>query len=157
MEKYKKITEETDEFMKQFKYYKSNKLKPSLHDVIVIEDNCSDVVSSSLPNELIDDPRAEVLGLNNLKEWQLYSFKMNPGLLFIKNPFTGSGQRYWIRKCLEEYPHKPNRLNIDTEYNLQDWWTECFKDNCCNKQLQKKLRWTTLGYHHNWDTKVKYL
>ncbi|XP_013191547.1 nucleic acid dioxygenase ALKBH1 isoform X2 [Amyelois transitella] len=67
--------------------------------------------------------------------------------------FDALGQRYWIRKCLEEYPRKPNKTNIDIEVMLEDWWKACFEGDKCNKKLLKKLRWTTLGYHHNWDTK----
>lgn len=103
----------------------------------------------------MDEKRTKLLGLKSYNEWQLSTFSKHPGLLFIKNPFTDSGQRYWIRKCLEEYPRKPNKLNIDIESNIQDWWFECFRNNSYDKALLKKLRWTTLGYHHNWDTKVK--
>ncbi|XP_021190666.3 nucleic acid dioxygenase ALKBH1 [Helicoverpa armigera] len=146
------ITE--DRFMKTFKYFKSNKPKPSLKDVITAE-KCSDhQVINITANTVIEDPRAELLGLKNLREWQVFTLKKHPGLLFIRNPFTALGQRYWIRKCLEEYPKKPNKLNIDIEITLEDWWRECFRNGECEKQLQKKLRWTTLGYHHNWDTKV---
>lgn len=73
----------------------------------------------------------------------------------ILNPFTSLGQRLWIRKCLEEYPKKPNKTNIDIERNIEDWWSELCKGEQWDRKLQKKLRWTTLGYHHNWDTKVK--
>lgn len=76
-------------------------------------------------------------------------------MILIKNPFTTLGQRYWIRKCLEEYSQKPNKTNIDAENIIEDWWNECFANGQCDIKLQKKLRWTTLGYHHNWDTKVK--
>lgn len=76
-------------------------------------------------------------------------------MMLIKNPFTSLGQRYWIRKCLEQYSRKPNKTNIDAENIIEDWWNECFANGQCDIKLQKKLRWTTLGYHHNWDTKVK--
>lgn len=77
------------------------------------------------------------------------------GLLFIKNPFTSIGQRYWTVKCLQDYSKKPNKTNIDT-LNLvpenKEWWEMCQNNN--NVLLLNKLRWVTLGYHHNWDTKV---
>ncbi|KAJ0176130.1 hypothetical protein K1T71_008304 [Dendrolimus kikuchii] len=142
-----------DIFMKKFKYYKSNKPKPSLRAVISIEKSSVEIANIT-PSEVIGDVRTEALGLKSCKEWQCYSFKTHPGLIFISNPFTNLGQRYWIRKCLEEYPRKPNKLNIDVDINIDDWWQTCYKDGQCNRQLQKKLRWTTLGYHHNWDTKV---
>lgn len=103
----------------------------------------------------MEEPRTKFLGLRSLNQWQLYRFQMHPGLIYIKNPFTKVGQRFWIRKCLEEYPRKPNKLNIDIESNYIDWWAECHRNTGTNKILLKKLRWTTLGYHHNWDTKVK--
>ncbi|KAJ8719603.1 hypothetical protein PYW08_011778 [Mythimna loreyi] len=143
-----------DKFMKTFKYYKSNKSKPSLDNVIQLEKCSTEKVTDVTPGSVIEDARAERLGLKSLKEWKVFNLNRHPGLLFIRNPFTALGQRYWIRKCLEEYPRKPNKLNIDIEMNLQDWWDECFRNGQCDRLLQKKLRWTTLGYHHNWDTKV---
>ncbi|CAH2041450.1 unnamed protein product, partial [Iphiclides podalirius] len=102
----------------------------------------------------IEDTRTELLGLSSVSEWNCYSIVDHPGLFLIKNPFTSLGQRYWIRKCLEEYSQKPNKTNIDVENIIKDWWKECYVNGKCNTKLQKKLRWTTLGYHHNWDTKV---
>lgn len=103
----------------------------------------------------MEDVRAEMLGLTSLKNWKAYTFHKHPGLIFIRNPFTTTGQRYWIQKCLKDYPRKPNKTNLDIDHSLNDWWAECHKNNECDIKLQKKLRWTTLGYHHNWDTKVK--
>jgi len=48
------------------------------------------------------------------------------GLVFIKNPFTSTGQKYWIKRCIEDYTKKPFRLNIDAHHILgveEDWWT----------------------------------
>lgn len=76
------------------------------------------------------------------------------GLIFIKNPFTTLGQRYWIVRALRNFTSKPNRTNLDIFDYLsenEDWWETCQSKQDCN--LLKKLRWSTLGYHHNWDTK----
>lgn len=100
------------------------------------------------------DNRAQYLGLEEVEHWEIFELKSTPGLIFIKNPFTSVGQRYWIRQCLAEYTKKPNKSNIDYEVKLEDWWSECYKSDDCDRWLQKKMRWTTLGYHHNWDTKV---
>jgi len=32
-----------------------------------------------------------------------------------------------------------------------------FRDTEKGKLLLQKLRWATLGYHHNWDTKVNHV
>lgn len=48
------------------------------------------------------------------------------GLIFIKNPFTTAGQKYWIERCIVDYTKKPNRLNIDAHNIIntdEDWWT----------------------------------
>jgi len=48
------------------------------------------------------------------------------GLIFVKNPFTPSGQKYWAKRCIVDYTKKPNRLNIDAHSILgvgEDWWT----------------------------------
>ncbi|VVC94401.1 unnamed protein product [Leptidea sinapis] len=99
------------------------------------------------------DDRTKSLGLHNLSSWKIVLLKQHPGFLIVRNPFNCLGQRYWIRKCLEEYSKKSNKRNIDIELPDCEWWEESF-NNGCNRQLQKKLRWSTLGYHHNWDTKV---
>jgi len=47
-------------------------------------------------------------------------------LIFIKNPFTPTGQKYWAKRCIVDYTKKPNRLNIDAHSILgagEDWWT----------------------------------
>lgn len=111
-------------------------------------------MSTVAPQNVETDSRGALLGLRKQSQWHTFAFQNHPGLLLIRNPFTNTGQRYWIQRCLEDYPKKPNKLNIDKEANIQDWWSECVKDGECNRVLQKKLRWTTLGYHHDWDTKV---
>ncbi|KAJ2951836.1 hypothetical protein O0L34_g13999 [Tuta absoluta] len=141
-------------FKNKFKYYKSNKLKPSLSEVLCIDQSISDKVTPITPKSIQQDPRTYILGLHELQHWKACTFQDHPGLILIRNPFTAAGQRYWIRQCLEVYPRKPNKMNIDLEVNVQDWWQECFISSQCDRNLQKKLRWTTLGYHHNWDTKV---
>lgn len=74
----------------------------------------------------------------------------------IRNPFTATGQRTWITKCLKDYSNPPNKLNIDAHKLLQPnetWWDTCTCGNKRGRALISKLRWATLGYHHNWDTK----
>ncbi|XP_013172998.1 PREDICTED: alkylated DNA repair protein alkB homolog 1 [Papilio xuthus] len=142
-------------FMHIFKYYKCNNNKPSFENVISFEkDKFTEKVYLFNPQYTIDDARIEFMGLKPANEWKTYKFVHHPGLMLIKNPFTSLGQRYWIRKCLEQYSRKPNKTNIDIEIILNDWWKECYRKGECDLKLLKKMRWTTLGYHHNWDTKI---
>lgn len=97
-------------------------------------------------------------GLRPLKEWRGFTLDRRKGLIFIRNPFLNIGQRFWITKCLNDYTKKPNKLNLDVHGDVkatEEWWDACNKDiNIRDKVLQKKLRWSTLGYHHDWDSKV---
>jgi len=66
------------------------------------------------------------------------------GLYFIRNPFNCKGTEYWSRQCFESYCRPPNPTNV------KDLTSASLDDNF----ILEKLRWATLGYHHNWDTKV---
>ncbi|XP_044748490.1 nucleic acid dioxygenase ALKBH1 [Coccinella septempunctata] len=132
-------------FKEYFKYYKSRKPPPSLKDVMDFED---------IPKWYLSFKVKEISGslgvsdrLNNgLKDpntWKIYELIDHPGLIFIENPFTALGQRYWTVRCLRDFPFPPNKTNLKEKFDLKVY-----------DQLELKLRWTTLGYHHNWDTKV---
>ncbi|XP_049841742.1 nucleic acid dioxygenase ALKBH1 isoform X3 [Schistocerca gregaria] len=90
--------------------------------------------------------------------WKMYEIADSPGFFVIPDPFTGTGQRYWIQRCLRDFTMKPHsRLNLDAHGDLmkgEDWWETCCKYDVRSQNLLKKLRWATLGYHHDWDTKV---
>ncbi|XP_069674101.1 nucleic acid dioxygenase ALKBH1 isoform X2 [Periplaneta americana] len=100
---------------------------------------------------------SKYMGLKPIDEWRIYELTNKPGLLFIPNPFTALGQRYWVCRCMRDFTCKPQKLNIDPHGYLKEgekWWEICTKDPERGRTLLQKLRWATLGYHHNWDTKV---
>lgn len=107
---------------------------------------------------IIDD-EFRIRGLVSPDEWKVYELKNRPGLIFIKNPFTKCGQRYWIARCLRDYPKAPHAVNLNEKYFsravIDDWWTN-FQNATDAERLRLKngMRWATLGYHHDWDTKV---
>ncbi|EFA01981.2 Alkylated DNA repair protein alkB homolog 1-like Protein [Tribolium castaneum] len=125
-----------------FKYYKSKNPPPDLEKVRRIN---LEKTGNSASN----------FGLNPVKTWEVYELVDHPGLIFIKNPFTSIGQRYWVVRCLQDYSKRPNKTNLDA-LNLvpegKEWWEVCQNNN--NKILMNKLRWVTLGYHHDWESKV---
>ena len=60
--------------------------------------------------------------------WRNYGFKSSeqikcyepnhlPGLFILPNPFKNGYQRYFIKKCLRDYPNLPNRTNLDAHMN----------------------------------------
>lgn len=105
------------------------------------------------------------LEMKPLQDWKIYTLNSNPGelakllegyavtiatylfigLYFICNPFTKNGVEYWVEQAFANYCHPPNPTNIKENIEIT---------NCNNDTILRKLRWATLGYHHNWDTKV---
>ncbi|OXU17662.1 hypothetical protein TSAR_016054 [Trichomalopsis sarcophagae] len=142
-------------FKDSFKYYKARKPPPDLKDVMDVEKTDDPTVRKIAVSSECATHLKTNFALKSTKNWNIYEFLDVPGLILIENPFTAEGQREWILKCLKEYSKKPNILNIDAHGLLNDdetWWESCFGKSP-NKDLLSKLRWATLGYHHNWDTK----
>ncbi|KAF3430682.1 hypothetical protein E2986_06564 [Frieseomelitta varia] len=143
-------------FKDSFKYYKSRNPCPDLKDVIDLDKPDYNKVID-FRGKLLDEQCELELGLRPVGDWKVFEFRNIPGLIFIKNPFTIYGQRYWIIKCLKEYSRKPHKLNLDAHNLLnddEDWWDKCFRNSNKGKELLSKLRWATFGYHHNWNTKL---
>ncbi|XP_039310056.1 nucleic acid dioxygenase ALKBH1 isoform X2 [Solenopsis invicta] len=143
-------------FRNNFKYYKSRNSVPDFSDVIDFENpNRFEVkkIEARVTGEQTEDSFG--FGLKSVRKWNIYEILDIPGLIFIQNPFTSNGQRYWITKCLKDYSKEPYKINIDTHnfLNNETWWDMCFQTEK-TKTLLPKLRWATLGYHHNWDTKL---
>jgi len=95
-------------------------------------------------------------------------FSLHAGLIFIENPFTAEGQRYWISKCALDYPSKPHITNIENlqirgrqnteqkEQEKREGNAAAFYQGEDASDFYKRLRWVTFGYHHDWDTKVNW-
>uniref|UniRef100_H2ZQF6 Fe2OG dioxygenase domain-containing protein n=1 Tax=Ciona savignyi TaxID=51511 RepID=H2ZQF6_CIOSA len=153
-------------FKQKFKYYKQKATKPSFDDVIDFK-NCRNLDFVDVKE--VSGPSVDVIdqcGLKSLEKWEVYELKNVPGLYFIPNPFTEKGQRIWSKRCVKEYYRKPHETNVDPfESNPDEMW-----ESSCQQIKEKtgsyeeslsilkccpiwKLRWATLGYHHNWNTK----
>lgn len=159
-------------FKDSFKYYKSRNPKPSFEEVLDFTNSSSWTnkvnyylfISTLLLTRIITILQVKSVSINSdnftktfdlidPSAWEAFEILDRPGFIYIKNPFTSIGQRYWIRQAIEEYTKKPNKLNIDIHSLVpleQNWWDYAKQD----KSVLKKLRWSTLGYHHNWDTKI---
>ncbi|XP_029039227.2 nucleic acid dioxygenase ALKBH1 [Osmia bicornis bicornis] len=143
-------------FKNSFKYYKSRKPFPDLKDVIDLNNpKCSRVIG--FRGKLLNTETEHQVGLKPVRDWKVFEFVDIPGLIIIKNPFNSRAQRYWIIQALKYYSRKPSKLNLDAHDLLKEdelWWDVCFGQSKRAKQLIPKLRWATLGYHHNWETKL---
>ena len=141
-------------FRSVFKYYKRKQPPPSLNDVIDPHnsDHWNLFKEHNVTASKIIEQEDE--HTNKVTQWKVGSFKAAPGLVVIRNVFSSSDQLYWASKCLKEYSSATFKRNIDhhsLNLSVGDWWEECQQD----ASLVDKLRWSTLGYHHDWDTKVR--
>ncbi|XP_072221278.1 nucleic acid dioxygenase ALKBH1 [Leuresthes tenuis] len=155
-----------DAFRKIFKFYKRREPPPDLRDVT---DFCCGVPGDKIfPAKLdpaaVSDEEAARVGLKPVRDWRAFGLQGYPGFIFISNPFLRGSHAFWIRQCLKTYPQKPNICNLDMHMcpaDTQDIWGRSAHDlgsassgKRRPKTLLEKLRWVTLGYHYNWDTKT---
>ncbi|KFM68342.1 Alkylated DNA repair protein alkB-like protein, partial [Stegodyphus mimosarum] len=148
---------EKDLFKEDFKYYKRKQPQPNLCNVIDFDtDHQKDLFLLNKPFSGVLGKTAcelcEKLGLRDHTTWEQYLLKDISGFIFLRNPFLVTGQKMWIQRCLQIYPRKPSITNLDLHYkNIDDIWS---MPNNEKTNYLSKLCWVTLGYHHNWDTKV---
>uniref|UniRef100_A0A8C6SZV6 AlkB homolog 1, histone H2A dioxygenase n=1 Tax=Neogobius melanostomus TaxID=47308 RepID=A0A8C6SZV6_9GOBI len=151
-----------DAFKQLFKFYKRRKPPPDFSEVIDFSGNlCADkVVPIKLNPSAVPDAVTSRVGLRPVRDWRAFGLQGYPGFIFISNPFRRGSQPYWIRQCLKTYPQKPNICNLDMHMSPCDtqniWERICFIQQKFQpqKSLLEQLRWVTLGYHYNWDTKL---
>lgn len=82
---------------------------------------------------------------------KIYTVKGVEGLYFIPNPFTKTQERYWIRRCVQNFTigQPTNLSNLEAiERGTSTFWTEWKMENMA------KLRWASLGYHYQWTPRV---
>jgi len=142
-----------NQFRSIFKYYKRKHPPPSFDNVIDPHNSDHWDLFEEQEGRACTISEDEVMHTNPVKKWRVGSFKASPGLIVIKNVFSNTDQMYWASKCLKEYSSTTFKRNIDhpsLKLSVGDWYEECQEDD----SLVDKLRWSTLGYHHDWDTKV---
>ncbi|XP_052861917.1 nucleic acid dioxygenase ALKBH1 [Anopheles cruzii] len=146
-----------DNFQSSFKYYKSKDLPPSLENVMTLNHTGDPLLkpikaipqSSSFP------------GLRPPESWNVSQLTSRPGLVVIANPFTGTGQRYWMSRSVLDFHRGLSKNNLlPSQFNLHQhpggWWEhlQTIGDPLQRQKLSKALRWATLGFHYDWTNKV---
>ncbi|XP_016951649.1 nucleic acid dioxygenase ALKBH1 [Drosophila biarmipes] len=152
-------------FKLAFKQYKAKTSSPDLTEVINVDD------IEARQNDQKKDINVQRLDISNASniqmmpgikspdDWRSYALTHHPGIIIIRNPFTERGRRYWIARCLRDYPRTPNIVNLNErlfEDSVRaDWWKQLNlrSDGEEFQRIKSGMRWTTFGYHHNWDTK----
>uniref|UniRef100_A0A336MD67 CSON013936 protein n=1 Tax=Culicoides sonorensis TaxID=179676 RepID=A0A336MD67_CULSO len=171
---------EIDKFKESFKYFKSKDPLPDFSLAIEIDGlknsnvstakkiNLNELKSLNMPFQVLKPISIDMTLLDpqlnsilSTTPWSVFELSPCPGLILIQNPFTSLGQRYFMARCLKDYARHPNPTNLQSKrINLSDnksWWEELnsrTSNDTSKKKLREALRWTTLGYHHDWDTKV---
>ncbi|KAK5856895.1 hypothetical protein PBY51_010175 [Eleginops maclovinus] len=155
-----------DAFKNIFKFYKRKKPPPDFSDVTDFSKGLTSdkIVPAVLDLSAVSDSEAARAGLQPVKTWRAFGLQGYPGFIFISNPFLRGSQPFWIRQCLKTYPQKPNVCNLDMHMSpsdTQDIWGQSVHGLSSPssgkrepKTLLERLRWVTLGYHYNWDTKT---
>ncbi|XP_009907679.2 nucleic acid dioxygenase ALKBH1 [Dryobates pubescens] len=151
-----------DAFRRLFRFYRQRDVS-DLRGVVDFSVPGGQVFRSQLSVSSVSDQDAYRAGLQPVSQWKAYGLKGYPGFIFILNPFLPGCQRHWVKQCLKLYPQKPNVCNLDLHMAPEktiDLWgqsKEQLKRKGSSKReprsLLEKLRWVTLGYHYNWDTK----
>ncbi|GLH15842.1 Putative alkylated DNA repair protein alkB-like protein 1 [Gryllus bimaculatus] len=143
-------------FKESFKKYKSKCPPPDFSEVINFGSKSSSQIEG-VKNGKIVNP-VHLCGLQPVSQWKISEIENNPGMIHVVNPFTDVGHRYWVCRALSSYTQRPeSKLSLDGIGDLQedeDWWELCTRDAFRAKHLQPGLRWATMGYHHNWNTKI---
>ncbi|XP_029316974.1 nucleic acid dioxygenase ALKBH1 [Cottoperca gobio] len=155
-----------DAFKKIFKFYKRKSPPPDFSDVTDFSKGVpSDkMVPAALDPSVVSDAEAARVGLQPVRDWRAFGLQGYPGFIFISNPFLLGSQPFWVRQCLKTYPQKPNVCNLDMHMSpslTQDIWDKSVHGLSAPpsgrrepKTLLERLRWVTLGYHYNWDSKT---
>lgn len=146
---------EEDKFKDIFKYYKRRKPPPDLTQAIDVDSCCVEVQSLPAPLEE-DKAMAQEAGLTPPHTWNVHRLVNHSGLVIVRNPFTRVGQLAWACRCLRDMarpPHKTNLASHGVHLKGSTWWQLCRTEEGRRTGLREKLRWVTLGYHHDWDTK----
>jgi alkylated DNA repair protein alkB family protein 1 len=147
-----------NKFREKFKYYKQRQPAPSLNAVVnphnPEQQQCF-FTSIPPPQSLCEEPPSPDLAVNPSSSWQLFASRLSPGFTIITGALSPEQQFYWARRCLADFSQRPNRRNLDAVCpNIGDWFSEAMMAGRGGGGIIDKLRWSTMGYHHNWDTKA---
>ncbi|XP_066483950.1 nucleic acid dioxygenase ALKBH1 [Tiliqua scincoides] len=152
-----------DAFRRLFRLYRRREGSDLAAVIDFSKPRARQVINAPLSYSSVSDQDASRAGLRPVSQWKAYGLESYPGFVFIPNPFLPGCQRHWVKQCLKQYIQKPNVCNLDMHMSSKetaDLWGQSqqqLRNKRSNKReaktLLEKLRWVTLGYHYNWNTK----
>eukprot|EP00667_Euglena_gracilis_P019958 EG_transcript_21494 len=140
-------------FREHEKRYKFKKSKPNEVDLSAVVDFSN---HSAHPGVVAHTPLDVQLDLSRPLADRcpaVFSIEGVPGFYFLQNPFAEAEQLHFTERCLCEYPRPPNPTNITNLARIDGRLPPELPRNT-PLAFTPDLRWATIGYHHNWDTRV---
>lgn len=152
--RFKKTTDvqiQITDFKSSFKHFKRRDPPPDFDKVVDLQDakfnQCFGKVLSQQSDLVIENA-------NDVTQWSINKLLSNPGITIIQNVFSSSHLKYWASRCIKDFSGKSYKRNIDhpdLNLKIENWFDAA---SSAEPGVVDKLRWATLGYHHDWDTKV---
>ena len=130
--------DKTDLVRQEYKRYKRKKPPPDFSEVVDFDN--SDSFRGRVEKFEMKNPVQSKFGLRCAEDWRAYKLVSCPGLIFITNPFLDGAQHYWTRRCIRDFPRKPNVCNLDAHMALGN--TESLWDMSRNQRYGTQLRFT---------------
>uniref|UniRef100_A0A0R3RVZ3 Fe2OG dioxygenase domain-containing protein n=1 Tax=Elaeophora elaphi TaxID=1147741 RepID=A0A0R3RVZ3_9BILA len=135
-------------FKRTFKFYKRHDITPSFSKVLNLR--CSlptngIICSKFEPVVAPSNVMSEKLGLRPVSEWTISTITHRPGMVMLNDIFKPTSHLQWIKRSLFVYAEPPGFTNVGLQVpNVRNVF----------KEYGKQLRWSTLGLHYNWATKI---
>ena len=141
---------EEDAFKTVFKHFKRKRPPLPNYDTALNPVKNPMDFDSIRSGQLQSEEQQESLGLT--PEYEVFALKDGiggpSGLYILPQILTSEGQLNWSLDCLKDFARNPP---YKTNLSTNDGWFEAAKTDA---KIADKLRWATLGLHHDWDTKI---
>ncbi|VDD85724.1 unnamed protein product [Enterobius vermicularis] len=85
------------------------------------------------------------LGLRSVDQWKCLSLENHEGLYILTDIIEEDRHLEWFKRCLYAYPEGSGKTNVHLHFPDAHEIFNNYRD---------RLRWTTLGIHYDWDTKL---
>ncbi|CAG9531861.1 unnamed protein product [Cercopithifilaria johnstoni] len=135
-------------FKQTFKFYKRHDVVPSFSEVRNLRCSLSThgiICSKFEPTVVPSDVMLEKLGLRPVSNWTASTITHRPGMVMLNDIFEPIHHLHWIKRSLFVYTEPPGFTNVGLQVpNVRNVF----------KEYRKQLRWSTLGLHYDWATKI---
>ncbi|MCP9266522.1 DNA repair protein complementing XP-C cells-like protein [Dirofilaria immitis] len=135
-------------FKRTFKFYKRHDVIPNFSDVFNLRCSLSThgiVCSKFEPVVAPSDEMLARLGLRPVSKWTASTISHRPGMIMLNDIFEPISHLKWIKRSLFVYTESPGFTNVGLKTpNVRNIF----------KEYGRQLRWSTLGLHYDWATKI---